>query len=238
MLFRLLRLLGLDVPAKIEAAKAELEFRVDRATVQAKHVAREAALAAAFSAAALVFVGMAIVVGLIALYLWISSVYGPFVGLGVVGGVLVVVALIAGVVAAGSARSLSLPAKDLPERPPRQVQSGPVVLRPVPVAPVTDFTSYQSMAPEPPVASASDLIEPLAFLASKYFKFPTLGNPVLDDAIGHLRSAARGSADEAIGRAANIVRYGSGANQAAVLAGVAFLGWLMTHHARQQSTSP
>lgn len=235
MLFRILKLLGLDVPAEIEALKAEVEFRVEQASAQAKHIAREAAVVAALSAAVSVFVGMAFVVGLIALYLWVANGHGQLVGLGVADGVLVVVALILGIAVAVRARSLSLPAKDIPRRPPRQGESARVVLNEPPLVPASDFTSYQRTAPEPPVASASDLIEPLTFLASKYFRFPTLGNPMLDDAIGHLRSAARGSADEAIGRAANVVRYGSGANQAAVLAGAAFLGWLVSHHARQQS---
>jgi hypothetical protein len=237
MLFRILKLLGLDVPAKIDAVKSEVEFRVDRAGAQAKHVAREAAVVAALSAALLAVLGMAVVVGLIALYLWVASVYGPMAGLGVVGGLLVVVALILGFVAAARARLLSLPPADLPQRPRPKVEATPVVLSPAPLVPATDFASYQTAASEAPIASASDLIEPLTFLASKYFRFPTIGNPMLDDAIGHLRSAARGSTDEAIGRAANVVRYGSGVNQAAVLAGAAFLGWLATHYAREHSAA-
>ncbi len=235
MLFQILKLLGLDVPAKIEAVKAEVEYRVDRASAQAKHVAREAAVVAALSAAALAVISMAVVVGLIALYLWVASIYGPLIGLAVVGGLLLVVALVLGVTAGSKARSLSLPATDLPQRPLRKVEAAPVVLA-TPRPQASNF-SYRATTTEPPVASASDLIEPLAFLASKYFRFPTIGNPMLDDAIGHLRSAARGSADEAVGRAASVVRDGSGANQAAVLAGAVFLGWLVTHHARQQSTA-
>jgi hypothetical protein len=237
MLFRLLRLLGLDVPAQIEAAKAEIEFQVELASAQAKHAAREAAVVAALSAAAMAFVGMAVIVGLIALYSSIANVYGPSVGFGVEEALLVVLALILGIIAAVRLRSLSLPANDLPRRPPHRVGSAPMVLDPPPATPETDFTSYQTTAPEPPVAGVSDLIEPLTFLASRYFRFPTLGNPMLDDAIGHLRLAARSSTEEAIGRAANVLRYGSGANQAAVLAAAALLGWLVTHHARQHPTA-
>jgi hypothetical protein len=44
MLFRILRLFGLDVPAKIEAAKASLELRVERASERAKEVAQASAV--------------------------------------------------------------------------------------------------------------------------------------------------------------------------------------------------
>jgi hypothetical protein len=39
MLFKILKVFGLDVPAKIEAAKSSLELRVERATDRIKEVA-------------------------------------------------------------------------------------------------------------------------------------------------------------------------------------------------------
>jgi hypothetical protein len=68
MLFRILRLFGLDVPAKIEAAKASLELRVERASERAKEVAQASAVIVVLAAFASVALGMASVVGLIALY--------------------------------------------------------------------------------------------------------------------------------------------------------------------------
>jgi hypothetical protein len=41
MLFKILKVFGLDVPAKIEAAKSSLELRVERATDRIKEVAEE-----------------------------------------------------------------------------------------------------------------------------------------------------------------------------------------------------
>jgi hypothetical protein len=57
MLFKILKLFGLDVPAKMEAVKASLELRVEQATDHVKQVAREAAVIAALSAVATVTAG-------------------------------------------------------------------------------------------------------------------------------------------------------------------------------------
>jgi hypothetical protein len=84
-----------------------------------------------------------------------------------------------------------------------------------------------------PVASASDLVEPLGFLLSKVVKFPTIGNPVIDELIGKLRVTAHGSTDEAIDRAADVIRHGNRTNLVFVLTGTAFLAWLLTHNSQQ-----
>jgi hypothetical protein len=54
MLFKILKVFGLDVPAKIEAAKSSLELRVERATDRIKEVAEEAVVIAVLSALAIV----------------------------------------------------------------------------------------------------------------------------------------------------------------------------------------
>jgi hypothetical protein len=63
MLLKVLKLLGLDIPAKIEEVRADLELRVEQATDHVKQVAQEAAVIAAFSAVASVTAAMAIGVG-------------------------------------------------------------------------------------------------------------------------------------------------------------------------------
>jgi hypothetical protein len=68
MLFNILKLFGLDVPAKLEAAKTKLELRVERATGQIRQVAQEAAVIAVLSALATIICAAAFGVGLIALY--------------------------------------------------------------------------------------------------------------------------------------------------------------------------
>src|SRR6266851_4311064 len=106
MLFKILELLGLDVPAKIEAAKASLELRVEQATDHIRQVAQEAAVIAAFAAVATIAGAMAAGVGLIAIYRWTADAYGPYAGLGAVGAILVLVTVIFAIVAAIKSRSL------------------------------------------------------------------------------------------------------------------------------------
>jgi hypothetical protein len=89
ILFNILKLFGLDIPAKIEAVKANLELRVEQATNQVKQVAQEAAVIAVFSAIATITGAMALGVGLIAFYRWAADAYGAYAGLGVVGAILV-----------------------------------------------------------------------------------------------------------------------------------------------------
>jgi hypothetical protein len=73
----------------------------------------------------------------------------------------------------------------------------------------------------------------LAFLLSKVVKYPASGNPRVDELIGHLAATARGTADEAVNRAANVIRHGDRSNLVVVLTGAAFVGWLLAHHSRQ-----
>jgi hypothetical protein len=84
-----------------------------------------------------------------------------------------------------------------------------------------------------PAASASDLVDPLAFFLSKYVRFPTVGNPVVDELIGNLRATAHGSTDEAIGRAAEVIRRGNRSSLVFVLTGTVFLAWLLTQNSRR-----
>jgi hypothetical protein len=68
MLFEILKLFGLDVPAKIAAARTEFEHRVEDAADYAKQATLTAALVAAFSTVAAFLFIVAAGVGLFALY--------------------------------------------------------------------------------------------------------------------------------------------------------------------------
>jgi hypothetical protein len=237
MLFKILKVFGLDVPAKIEAAKSSLELRVERATDRIKEVAEEAVVIAVLSALAMVTFAMAVAVGLTALYLWTADLYGEYTGLGVVGGILVVAAalLIAAIMTkAGSLRSAGI--KSHPVVGSAAVDcAAPAMI--ADTARAEPYSRDSSWAPPTnaayPVASGRDLVESLAFILRKYIKFPSIGNPVVDEAIGNLRIAAEGSAEEAIDRAANVIRHGDRPNIVLVLTGTAFLAWLFTHSSRQ-----
>ena len=237
MLFNILKRFGLDIPAKIEAVKASFELRVEQATDHVKQVAREAAIIGTLSALAAMTAAMAAGVGLIALYRWTTDAYGPYAGLGVVGVILVAATVTLATAAVIKAKSLAPKAARYAAG--AGAISDPDVIMSASVAdaaaagPCSDGysrTSFTAATPAAPMSSASDLVEPLAFILSKFVKYPNIGNPVVDELIGNLRATAHGTADEAIDRAADVIRHGDRTNLIVVLTGAAFVGWLLSHH--------
>jgi hypothetical protein len=222
MLFKILKLLGLDVPAKMAAAKSEIEQRVEEVVDYAKQATQTAAAIAGLSAAAGVLVAMAVGVGAYALYRVVAESYGVNAGLGVVAAVLVAATLILLLIAQTKGEALSNRRIFKPSPPlPTSAASAPTA----PAAPVQVPMSAAFAAV--PDESAGDLVEPLAFLLAKYVKFPALGHPVLDELIGKLRTSAHGTADEAVERAANLVRQGDRTQLLIMLGGAAIVGWLL-----------
>ncbi len=223
MLFKLLRLFGLDVPAKVAAAKSVIEQRAEEVAQCAGQTVQTAALIAALSALAGVLGALAVGVGLYALYRLDADAYGVYVGLGVVGGVLVAAALILLLIVRAQGQSLSRRRIFKPLSPfPREPSPSAPVVAAARSAP--DYSYAPSEArPQP----ARDLLEPLALLLPKYIKYPALGDPVLDELVENLGAAARGTADEAVERAANLVRYGDRQQLLVLLAGAACVGWIL-----------
>ena len=156
MLFKVLKLFGLDVPAKVAAAKAVIEQRAEEVAQYAGQTVQTAAVIAALSALAGVLGAMAVGVGLYALYRVDADSYGVYAGLGVVGGVLVAAALILFLIARAKGQSLSRRRifKPLSPFPPAASSSAPVVAaaRPAP----DHFHAPGEVHPEP----ARDLLEP------------------------------------------------------------------------------
>jgi hypothetical protein len=76
MLFKILKLFGLDVAAEVEATKAVIERRVDEVADRAKHLALSSAIIVALSTFAGLFCTMAIGVALFALYRTETAMYG------------------------------------------------------------------------------------------------------------------------------------------------------------------
>ena len=223
MLFKVLKLFGLDVPAKVAAAKAAIEQHAEEVAQYAGQAMQTAAVIGALSAFAGVLAAMAVGVGLYALYRVDADTYGVYAGLGVVGSVLVAAALILFFIARAKGQSLSRrrifkPLSPLPTAPS---SSAPVVAvaRPAP----DNSHAPGEARPEP----ARNLLEPLALLLPKYIKYPALRYPVLDELVENLGVAARGTADEAVERAANLVRYGNRTQLLALLGSAAFVGWLL-----------
>ena len=105
MLFKLRRLFGLDVPAKVAAAKSVIEQRAEEVAQYAGQTVQTAAVISALSALAGVLGALAVGVGLYALYRVDAEAYGVYAGLGVVGAVLVAGALILFLIAWAKGRS-------------------------------------------------------------------------------------------------------------------------------------
>jgi hypothetical protein len=225
MLFKILKLFGLDAPAKLAAAKSEIEQRVEELADYAKQVTQTAAVIAALSAVAGVLVVTALGVGLFALYRVVAESYGVNAGLGVVAALLVVAALILFLIVRTKGEALSNRRVFKPSTPFATAAGSSPAPAVAPAAPA-QFPSPAAFA-ERPADSAGDLIEPVAFLLAKYVKYPVLGHPVLDELLGSLRMSARGAANEAVERAANLVRNGDRTQLLILLGGAAFAGWLL-----------
>lgn len=74
--------------------KLRLEAKAEDAVKQVKGVAIRIAIAAALAVTAVIFVVLALIAGLVALYAYLEPIYGVLPALGVIGGSLVVLALV------------------------------------------------------------------------------------------------------------------------------------------------
>jgi uncharacterized protein YjbJ (UPF0337 family) len=83
---------GLD--HALAAAKLKLEEKADEVVDHVKEVVVRMSVVAALAVAAAIFALLAFITGLVALYAWLEPAYGVFQALGIVGGVLVVIALV------------------------------------------------------------------------------------------------------------------------------------------------
>jgi uncharacterized membrane protein YqjE len=210
MFFRVLKLFGLDIPARVAEVRTTLEERVELAKVQVTERAQAAAAIAALSGLAGVAVFAAFGVGLVALYDWIALSYGQFYGYAAVVVVLLVLAATAVAAARLKAKSWSAETADraavkqraLTQTRVARVTAAAAALEAPPPPLRHPFQSHDSTSP-------SDLIEPLTLILSKMIKFPTFGHPLLDDLLVRLRGPVRGVADETVERVAHAVRYGT-----------------------------
>jgi hypothetical protein len=83
MLFKILKLFGLDVRLEVAAVKNQIDQRVEDLADRARRVALSSALIIALSTFAGLFLTMAIGVGLIALYRTEAETYGVDLALGI-----------------------------------------------------------------------------------------------------------------------------------------------------------
>jgi hypothetical protein len=214
MLFKLLKLFGLDVKAEIAAVKGEITRRVDDVTDRARQVAVGAGIIAALATfAGLLFV-TALGVGLFALYRFLEAAYGTDIALGILAAVLIGGMLILLGTAALVARSL---------KSVRPAAVGADVAGTIPRA--------AAPPPEPQAAAASlmssgDLVEPLTLVLGLFAKDPKLGHPALDEFVAGLPNGA-GKPDEAVAQALDVIRNGNRTQLAIILGAAVAAGWLL-----------
>jgi len=230
MLLKILKLAGLDVEAKIAAVKAELEHKAKQATEHLSNTARQYALIAGCFAGAAIMALFAMIVGFIALYQWTAMNYGPFVGFGVVGGLLVLITV--GLVATGMAMARSEPIAQTPE----PVTASPLTA-PAPIAlPKPEPSEHRFAGANQAYQSAVNTdgaFDPLFALVGRYVQMPVTGNPAVDDVLRQLGPTAQGATNEALVRGARLVQTGDRATMLTILGSAALLGWLMVRAAER-----
>jgi uncharacterized membrane protein YqjE len=233
MLFKILKLFGFDLPARMAEARVDLEERFDLAKDSVEHAAQRAAVLAMLFVLAALAALSAFGVSLIALYSWVSSNYGQFYGLAAIGALLLLIAIVMYAIAISKAKSWRgendrrIAAKKLElaqDRADRVAATMEAFERPVLPPP----------QPAAGVTAASDLTEPLVWALSKTIKLPTIENPAMDELCSRLQSSARDVAGEMVAGLVRAVRYGDRPQLFAALGGAMFVGWFLGRHNRRK----
>jgi hypothetical protein len=213
MLGQLLRLAGVDLEARVSAAKARLEDKAQHLFDRVKGELRTFALGAGLLATAGVMALLALIVGLMALYQALEASLGSVGALLAIVGVLVLLAVLCAV--AGRA---ALGAKAEPDYllfPPT------VVVTPV----VVDAEDQQ-----PRAAGPDHLIATVISALARFF--PLTGNWAIDGALRHVTRRTQGTVHEAVTRAAGLVESGSRPAMLGVLGGAVLVGFLIARRRR------
>jgi uncharacterized membrane protein YqjE len=229
MLFKIIKLFGIDLPARMAEVRINLEDRFDLTKDSVEHAAQRAAMLATLFFLTGLTALSAFGVGLVALYSWVSTNYGQFHGFAAIGAVLLVIAIVMYAIAIGrtkswrgeSARRIAAKKREL-----AQVRADRVA------ATIKAFERPALPPPQRPagVTAASDLIEPLVWALSKTIKLPAMENPAMDKLFARLRSSARDVAGDTVEGLVRAVRYGDRPQVFAALGGAMFVGWFLGRH--------
>jgi hypothetical protein len=230
MLFRLLKLFGLDIPAKVEAAKAELAQRVEEASEHIKAAAQQFGVIAALYAIAAVTGALAVAIGLAALCIWVARTEGVYVALAVGGGIMAIACAALALVATAKMRAFT---SEAPGFATPQMSAPAAAAAMARMAAEAPPLPPDPALPPPPQATAADLIEPLASILSRYAKIPGIDQALVDQIIAELHGPTSEPARETVERAAAVIREGDRANLIIVLGGAALMGWLLARQVRR-----
>jgi hypothetical protein len=228
MLFKIMKLFGINLPARMAEVQVGVEERFELAKVSVEQAVQTVAvLVLLFFLAGLAALS-AFGVGLVALYSWISSNYGQFYGFAAIGAILLLIAVVTVASAIskanGSGESGSrVAAKKLQlaqTRAERVAMAAEAFEEPaLPLAQKSSETT-----------TANDLIDPLVWALSRTIKLPAMESPAMDELFTRLQSSARGVADETVEGLVRAVRFGDRPQLFAALGGAMFVGWFLGRH--------
>jgi uncharacterized membrane protein len=227
MLFKIMKQFGIDLPARMAEIRVDVEERFDLAKDSVEQAAQTAAvLALLFFLAGLAALS-ASGVGLIALYSWVSSNYGPFYGFAVIGGILLFIAIVIFACAISKAKSWRGESSGRVAAKKRELAQARVKR----VAAAKEALEGPALSSPPRFSdSSNDLIEPLVSALSRTIKVPDMGNPAMNELFARLQRSARGVADETLEGLVRAVRYGDRPHLFAALGGAMFVGWFLGRH--------
>jgi ABC-type multidrug transport system fused ATPase/permease subunit len=236
MLFKTLRLFGIDLPTRIAEVRVDVEERFDLAKDSVEQTAQTAAILALLFFLAGVAALSAFGVGLVALYSWVSSNCGQFYGFAAVGAVLLFVAVV--MLASAISKATSWSAERRNRVAAKKVELAQARTERI----IAAKEAFQGPALPPPQTTSettrpSDLIEPLGWALSKTIKLPTMGHPAMDELFARLQSSARGVVDETVEGLTRAVSYGDRPQLFAALGGAMFVGWFLARHNQRNINS-
>jgi hypothetical protein len=234
MLIKFLRLLGIDLPARMAEVRVEVEERFDLA----KDSLEQAATKTAFLALLFFLAGLAALsafaTGLMALYSWVASNYGEIYGFSAVGGVLLFIST--GLFAIAISRTKSWPGERASRVLKKKLELAQVRAERIAAATVAlEGPSSSSPSQSSGTTAANDLIEPLAWALSSTLKLPSMGNPAMKELFTQLQSSAHGVADETVDSLVRTVRNGDRPQLLAALGGAMFVGWFLARHSEHKA---
>jgi ABC-type multidrug transport system fused ATPase/permease subunit len=233
MLFKTLKLFGIDLPARMAEVRVDIEERFDLAKDSVEQAAQTAAVLALLYFVAGLAALSAFGVGLVALYSWVSSNYGQFYGFAAIGTILLFIALVMFASAISKAKSWS--GESLRRGAAKKLELAQS--RPERIAAATEVFEGPSLPPRPrssEAAAPNDLIEPLVRVLSGTIKLPTMGNPAMDEFVARLQSSARDVADDTVEGLTRAVQFGDRPQLFAALGGAMFVGWFLGRHNRRK----
>jgi hypothetical protein len=225
VLARFLALFGFDLHRQIQLVKDRAEEFARETSSEITSRLKDLGVTVALAAAGMVFAVVTLIVGLMALYTWMTAIYGPLVGYAVVGGTTAMLAAVMLIVASGRNGAPSAPHAAAPVEPV-EVAGAPASLadppRPAMSEPRPLWPAGRSGIP-----LALDLRRPLSGALQDFLARPlTTGTPV-DAVIRRAMSEAHAASPQAVDMAADLLRTGPRSALIGVLGGAALLGWFL-----------